>query len=415
MFRFIHIADVHLDTHFYSKKPERRSQLREGIKKTFGGVIQCCIQEKVDALLIAGDLFDHSQLSFQTEQFLVNQFRLLNDHQIQVYYCTGNHDPSNELERINAIPWPPNVKIFKGDKIEVVTVMKGNEAVAKIIGVGHKNSRESRNLVANFPDKEGSLPHIGLIHTMVTNAKGLEAHDRYLPCTREDLIQKGYDYWALGHVHQYQQISHHSIYYSGNLQGRHPGETGEKGGLLVEIKDNQTPRISFRPFSAIRWETIEIEGLENVNHYQQLLEKINHYIQSQLDAWEISGEQLFLRVELQGRCPLKKALAVEENRQQLEEDLMDHWGLMDIEVKAHGLKRALSQEDFEEGHHVLSRALKLLKEAEENEEILKALSSLPFVNPNAGEGEEKRAYIRTLLKGLREEAMDRMAGDEFEN
>lgn len=417
MFKFIHIGDVHLDTHFYSKKPALRKRLREGLRSAFQEVIQCCIQEKVNALLIAGDLFDNAQLSFQTEQLLIQQFQQLSQHEIQVFYSTGNHDPGHGEGRINTISWPQNVTVFKDDRIEAVTVVNNcNKPIARVMGVGHKNNREARNLVVNFPIKEGDLPHVGLVHTMVTNAKSLESHDRYLPCTKEDLEGKGYDYWALGHIHQFQKVSlAQSIYYSGNLQGRHPRETGQKGGLLVTINEGESPQVEFRPFSAVQWETLEIKGLENIAYYQQLLESLRFTIEEQIKAWGVSGNQLLLRVELQGRCPLKGELKQQENIQQLEEDLLYHCGLLDIEIRTEALRAVAAVEDIKDGNHVLKKVLDLVEEAYQNEGLLLSLLNLPLANRKPREEKEKIAYGKRLLQGLKEEAIERMVGEAYED
>ena len=93
--RFLHIADVHLETSFTGRSEEVRARLREASRQAFRNAVDLAIREDVHALLIAGDLFDGDRLSFQTERFLLEQVGRLNDQGISVVCATGNHDPGS--------------------------------------------------------------------------------------------------------------------------------------------------------------------------------------------------------------------------------------------------------------------------------------------------------------------------------
>jgi len=124
LFKFIHIADVHLDTHFLSKNEWLRERLRSSLREAFKRVIDLCIEEKANALLIAGDLFDNDKLSFQTEQFLVDSFKRLEKNNIVVIYTTGNHDPGDATYRANNIKWSSNVRAIKNEDVEIVDIIE---------------------------------------------------------------------------------------------------------------------------------------------------------------------------------------------------------------------------------------------------------------------------------------------------
>jgi len=415
--KFLHIGDVHLDTSFYSKNKVLRKKLREGIRKAFNNAIDLCIEEKVDALLIAGDLFDNDKLSFKTEQFLIKEFTRLREHNIKVFYATGNHDPGHISYRANSIRWPDNVHVFKEDRVETAYIYNSdNKAVCKIVSCGHKTSTEGRNLVLHFPIKEENLPHVGLLHTMVTSAGGVQDHDRYLPCSREDLESKMYDYWALGHIHKRQKISENcEIYYPGNIQGRHPRETGEKGGLLVTIDELGSITTEFKPLSAIQWQTLALDGLEDIKSYDELKEYIKNNIEKYVEQNGLPDSDLILRVELQGRAYLKRELQLEDNIDQLTEDLILDLNLLNLEIKVDNLMNVLNIENYREGDHVLSSVLCLLDNIEENRELIERLMEIPLANKRIRKKDDKLSYFKELANGLDEEAVSLMVGDVDED
>ncbi len=410
MLKLLHIGDVHLDTSFHSSDPQLRAILRDGLRRAFDNAIETCISEGVDALLIAGDLFDNDKLSFQTEQYLIKAFNKLADADIKVFYATGNHDPGDKSYRANMIKWPNNVHLFCEETAQEVKLLKGNgEAIATIVGVGHKSNREARNLIKLFPEGSIEMPYIGLVHAMVTNAGGVEKHDRYLPCTKEDLEEKGYSYWALGHIHIRQQIGQSQrIYYSGNLQGRHPRETGEKGGLLVTIDDFCNANVEFRSFSTLQWENIVVKDLNEIVNYHDLKELLLLKLQQFIEEKGIR-KSLILRLELEGPCPLKEELMDSENLLQLQEDLKYGLSLLSIEIKTDGLLKPHNREALKEGKHVLAKVLTCIEDLRASG-VQEGLET-KFINKAIRSQQDKELYITQLLESLEEEAIGRMVGD----
>ena len=108
--RFLHLADVHLDTPFAGRRPEVRRRLRGAVREAFGTAVDTALEESVDAVVIAGDLFDGATLSFQTERFLLDELRRLTEVGIPVVYATGNHDPGRQQRR-SRIEWPTGVHV----------------------------------------------------------------------------------------------------------------------------------------------------------------------------------------------------------------------------------------------------------------------------------------------------------------
>lgn len=417
LLKFLHIADVHFDTKFHSRKEVLRKKLRDHIRKAFSNAVDLCIKENVNGLLIAGDLFDNDRLSFKTEQFLIEEFNRLREKNIPVFYATGNHDPGQRGYRVNEINWPDNVHIFKDDKIEEVYIKdREDNKIGKIISCGHKTNRESKNLIKEFPVKMENIPHIGLVHTMVTNTLGVKNHDRYLPCTKEDLESKNYDYWALGHIHTRQKISENcDIYYPGNIQGRNPRETGEKGGLFITIDDNGIVKVDFIPLSPIKWHILNIGKLEDIKDYSQLREHMETNIREYIDINNLKESEVILRVELEGRAYLKKELQTKEDIDVIIEDLLSNLNLLDLEIKTDNLKRIYDISDYKEGNHVLATTLKYLENIEDDEFLVERLLNMELANKIVKSRKEKLNYFYELMKNLDEEAMYRMVGDKDEN
>lgn len=417
MIRFLHISDIHLDTSFYSKKEDIRNKLREGLRSSFKAAIDLCIDEELDGLLIAGDLFDNDKLSFKTEEFLIQQFKRLKEYHINVYYATGNHDPGSMGYRANEIKWPENVHIFKDDNIDVIDLYdRAQNTIGKIISCGHKSNNEGRNLIKDFPVKDGELPHIGLVHAMVTGVKESGNHERYLPCTLNELEEKGYDYWALGHIHKMQSLSNNSkIYYAGNIQGRNPKETGQKGGLLVTIDDFGNVLVDFKPLSQIEWHTISVEDLKDIKDYSQLKKYLARVIKEYITEKNLVVNNTILRLELEGPAYLKKDLEIQENKDQIIEDLLLDINLIDLDLKTNNLTNVVQLNNYREGDHVLAYVMEILDNIEENEEVFKRLKAVTLSNDNIKKTSEKVKYLKELIKGLDEEAVYRMVGDSSED
>lgn len=411
MFKFIHIADVHLDTHFLSKDESMRKSLRNSLREAFKKTIDLCIEEKVNALLIAGDLFDNDKLSFRTEQFLVNSFRRLEENNIVVIYTTGNHDPGDEMYRATSVNWPSNVHVISSKDVRTVEISnEEDKCVAKIVGVGHRTNRESRNLIKKFPNKKAGCIYVGIAHASVVKVFDANKHDKYLPTSIEDLESKQYDYWALGHIHKRQQISELSeIHYCGNIQGRHPRETGVKGGLLVTIDDDAVS-VDFKQLSSIRWETVTIDGLAEIYSYDELRTKIIEDVRVYIRINDCDRANLIVRIDLVGICLLKNDLEEESNIKELENDIRGELDLLEIEVKTVGLIHSVDVENYKEGKHVLARILDLIHNLEKNEVIIKRLSNIEFQNTDIKKN-MKQDYIKELVKELDVEVAHRMVGE----
>ena len=405
--KLVHVADVHLDTTLHSQKPHIRQRLRWATREAFRAAVDLCLQEGALAFLVAGDLFDNHRLTLETEGFLLEQVRRLDSHGIRFVYATGNHDPGLAHYRAKRIPWPSNVHLIASSTPqEVVLTSADGTKAACVVGAGHETEREDRNLAGAFPAAKGSLPHIGLLHTFVAGTSSREGHERYAPCTIQDLTGKGYTYWALGHIHRRETVHDHpGAHYPGNLQGRNAREDGPKGALLVTV-DPQGAHAEFRPLAPVEWVTARPPFLADVESQSTLIPRIIQSLPGR------AAPEFLLRVELAGPCPLYQELTSEEERLSLEEELEHATGALGVEVRTRDLLPLARVEDFRQGPHILATALEVLEEIRRDGSF-PGLLDKPLAGESqylAGPGgdEARKAYLLRILSGAEEEMVFRM-------
>lgn len=308
--KFIHAADVHLDSPMrgleeYAGAPVER--LRLATRRALDNVVQLCLDEKVDFLLIAGDLFDTACRDFNSALSAVAQMQKLNRAGIPVYLILGNHDSRDEMAR--QVPWPNNVTLFNHRQPHTV---RHPQLPVAIHGMSYPKREVTENLVPDYPDPVADCFNIGLLHT---NAGGNVNHDAYAPSSVEELATKGYDYWALGHVHDH-AILHERPYvvYSGTTQGRHAKELGLKGCLLVTVVDREVTSIEFRETDVMRWYRRTIV-LQSEDDDDALLDRTRQTLRQVVQ--EADGRLAAVRLMFEGRTPVHQQLCRDASRQQI--------------------------------------------------------------------------------------------------
>jgi len=269
MFKFIHAADIHLDSPMYRLEAYEGApveEVRQATRRAFENLIDTAVGEPADFLLIAGDLFDGSWKDYNTGLYFVGQMRRLKEAGIPVCVISGNHDAAGKMTR--TLPYPENVHVLSHRKPETLTL---DSLKVAIHGQSFSNPAVTDNLALAYPDPIAGWFNIGLLHTSLT---GREGHENYAPCTLDDLRLKGYDYWALGHVHQYEIASvDPPVVFPGCIQGRHIRESGAKGGVLVSVEDGAAPDIDFQAFDVIRWEHVIVD-VQGVMSKQECLDRL---------------------------------------------------------------------------------------------------------------------------------------------
>jgi exonuclease SbcD len=419
-FRFLHLADLHLDTNF-GGRPETRERLRAATREAFERAVDYAIEQRLDAVLAAGDLYDDPILSLKTELWLVAQVERLASEGIWFLACCGNHDPGAshlraaklgvEAPSPEAADWRRRVHLFRRPVPEAVRVTdRDGNAVGIVVGAGHASETEAGNLAAAFPGVDETLPVVGLLHTHVATAHASEGHDRYAPSTAADYERLAYSYWALGHIHIRQQaVGELPVFYAGNLQGRNPREIGEKGGYVVEAHPRAAAEPAFVPFAPVRWERLGIDALPDSNALAVLVEDLARRIDA---IRESTAGELAVRVELSGPSPSARALRDADERRQIEDALMARTGALEVQLRADRVSQATDSAALRESPTVVSKALELIEAAGADPELLDSLAPAELATALAP-GAERHAYLGALLDGLSEEIIQRsVAGDD---
>jgi exonuclease SbcD len=406
-FKFVHIADVHLDTPFGNKDKSFRTSFSSYVKESFSKVVDLTIEEKANALLIAGDLFDSGTLSFATEIFLTEQLNRLGDAGIRVFYAPGNHDPVSERLRI---AWPSNVTVFDSHSPSAVEI-KDNQGfvIARIIGAGHEKKTVSENLAKLFePCSKDGIPHIGLCHAMVNGYGGSE-HDRYAPCEVEDLLEKNYIYWALGHIHKREVVSSSPyVVYPGNLIGRNVKETGQKGAYVVEINDGYVD-LRFVPIAPIVWSVLDVKGLDFIDRPDKLIDLLKNRIAEETGSM---NKKIYLRINLAGPMLLYNEMKLEGNIEALREELMTETGLSYIEIDTSGLAQPVDPAGYCNKPHVLGTALQLIERLKEDDKLLLSLKPDRLAGLASSNEDELLGYLRSLLENMDYDITARLLKEE---
>lgn len=253
--KFIHTADLHLDSPLrglssYADAPAER--MRTATRDAFQNLVSVAIDEDVDFMVIAGDVYDGDWKDFNTGLFFVRQMGRLRHAGIPVFLLYGNHDAESEMTR--SLELPDNVHVFSSRKAETFRI--ANKRVA-LHGRSFKVAATTENLLPAYPEPVAGWLNIGVLHTAL---EGNAQHARYAPCSLLELQSKGYQYWALGHVHeQWVQRGEVTIAYPGNLQGRHIREPGARGALLVGAQDDEITELERLEVDVLRWHALELD------------------------------------------------------------------------------------------------------------------------------------------------------------
>ncbi len=316
--KFIHTADLHLDTPFKGLgdwNPGLAGKLKDATYRSFRNIIDLSISEKVDFILIAGDIFDSEIMSLAAQLRFLAELRRLSDNSIPAYFICGNHDHLGAWDRSFSLP--PGVFRFGSTDVEKMTYLRNGEAIADIYGISYQDSYIKDNLAPLYiRSKDPALFSIAMLHGM---ADIVGRDERYAPFSLRDLTERPFDYWALGHVHKGRVLSDDpAVVYPGNPQGRDFGEIGQKGCCMVELEPGVKPVIKFVPVQHVRFEDLDIDltGTNDISVLMNLIDEAR-------DAMVISdrNSNFVLRILLTGRTGLHKLLNRPGATKQLLEEL----------------------------------------------------------------------------------------------
>lgn len=255
---FIHTADLHLDSPFtgLSHIPEHIfDKVRDSTFDALNQLVKTAITRKVDFVLITGDLFDNEKQSLKAQIRLKRAFEELRRYQINVYMSYGNHDFVNG--NVHPVKFPDNVFVFPDEIVSSFTFERNGKQIASIYGFSYENRSVTEDKTPEYQlSGEKTAFHIAMLHGSLSSNTD---HDVYAPFQLRNLIEKDFDYWALGHIHTREILKEHpAVVYPGNIQGRNRKEIGEKGCYHTVLTDDGAT-MNFVPLQSIQFNKLRVD------------------------------------------------------------------------------------------------------------------------------------------------------------
>ncbi len=313
---FIHAADLHLGAPFKGLRtiaPAWADILLEAIPEAFRKIIDTALDQQVDFVVFAGDIFDNSHPSYADFSLFVSGLRQLNQAGIPVYFVTGNHDPYISWDNSFAA-LPENAHLLGATKPEFACFERDGKPLALIGGRGYytqswpseENISEGISRETAMADLGVSAPFmIGILHT------GLDIDMTRSPVNPKHLLKKDVDYWACGHVHQPRILPSKEdprIVYSGCPQGRDMKEEGEHGVFKVTLTTDASAEVEFIPTAKVAWQHVMLDVSECAT-ISEVQEKIvsAEFAQNA----ETRCQRMIFRITLTGRSSLHEELTAQ--------------------------------------------------------------------------------------------------------
>jgi DNA repair exonuclease SbcCD nuclease subunit len=310
--RFIHAADLHIDSPLrglerYEGAPV--DDVRGATRRAFENLVDLAVREAVDMVVLAGDLFDGDWQDYNTGLFFQKGLARLSAVGIVTVIAKGNHDAQSKVTK--SLKWPDLVHELPANKPKTLHF---EELGVAVHGQSFASAAVTEDLAAGYPPSVPGCFNIGVLHSSLTGRPG---HSPYAPTTVEVLQQRGYQYWALGHVHAREEVCRNPwIVFPGNIQGRHIRETGSKGCSLVTVEDDQVVEVRHVPLDVLRWATLKL-NIGSLSDLDSLLVAAGTQLQHLLA--EADGRLLAVRVFIAGTGPVHELLA--QRGRDFEEDL----------------------------------------------------------------------------------------------
>ena len=364
--RFIHAADLHLDSPFRglaNADPKLRDSLQAATLGALENIIDHTIESKSDFLVLAGDLYDSGDRSLRALVAFRRQMERLAERDISVYIVHGNHDPLNGWG--SEFQLPPNVTTFAGKPNTEPVIRRGKE-IARVTGVSYARERVTDNLAATMKPDADAPYSVGVLHA---NVEGQAGHADYAPVTLEELKSSGFDYWALGHVHTSSLLAVEpvAVAYPGNPQGRNVRETGPRGCLQVDVDRTGRAHTQFIETNRVRWAHLEMSIREHARIDNLIVAMMD---QGQEAAAAFAGPTV-VRCTLRGSGPLHRDLQRDGMDEELREQLQSVISTESVRI-ATGPE--LDFESLTRTETLVSDFLKLADSALENPELRQKLT-----------------------------------------
>ena len=297
-FTFIHAADLHIDSPLDAlgaKDAEVAKLFREAGREAVRALVDETVSSGAAFLVIAGDVFDGDWKDQSTGLFFARELGRLAQAGIPVFLIKGNHDAESVVTK--SLPALNGLHVFGTRKAET---HKLPELQVALHGRSYPHRQPPEGFVASYPKPEAGWLNIGILHTGLDGSYG--DHAPYAPCSVAQLQGFGYDYWALGHIHQPQKVSESPwIVFPGNIQGRNVRETGPRGAMRVSVNNRRIEAVEPVVLDRARWahERVDVSACTAPEAIEQLIDV--EIAKAQAGAQE---RPVALRITLDGTAPL---------------------------------------------------------------------------------------------------------------
>lgn len=305
-FTFIHAADLHLGSPLSglaSKDAGIARRFAEAGRGAFEDLVTRAIEEQAAFMVVAGDVYDGDWLDMTIGLFFAQQVARLDRAGIPVVMVKGNHDADSVVTK--AIGLPSSVTTFPTPR---AATHRLDALRVALHGRSFPNRAVDENYALTYPAPVPGWFNIGVLHT---SCAGYAAHATYAPCSVADLAGRGYDYWALGHVHDYAELSTDPwIVFPGNIQGRSVRECGPKGAVAVEVEDGRVRHVRRIVVDRARFHQVGID-LSGADTEREALSRVEAGLRPL--AEEARERLLAVRVRLHGETAAHDRLAADRN------------------------------------------------------------------------------------------------------
>lgn len=395
--RFIHCADLHIDSPFKGISETRADigkALQQATYESFHNIVDLALREQVDFVVIAGDVYDSVDRSLRAQLKFRDELRRLTSAGIEVFLTCGNHDPLDSWSA--TVEWPEGVRSFRGDTVDCYVVERGGETVARVCGISFPRKDVYENLAQRFEPVPDEVPCVGVLHASVGNVGD---HIPYAPCGVDNLCGKGISYWALGHVHTRSVLREEepAIVYAGCSQSQQPNESGPKGCYLVVLKPGGPPAMKFVATDVVRycWESLDVSTCRT---YDDVMARVEERCGDVVQ--EMDGRHAVVRLTLTGRTALHRELqragAMEELVEQARDRLAGRSPWVWLEKLVPGTAGAYDVDALRRGEDFVADVISIFDELEQKEadgwqELMERLEIV-------GRNWQGHRYLRQLSK-----------------
>ena len=373
-FRFVHTADLHLGAPFKrvgADDPRVRDGLLAASATALDRVVDLCLDESVDFLVIAGDVLDGSERNPKAQRVFHTAMLKLAEAGIVVYVARGNHDPADG--RYVLFDELPNVHYFSSKEVERVVHERDGEAVCALYGRSYPTRKVTEDYAADFRRAPGDEIAIGVLHA---NLGGRPEKEPYAPASVDDLRASGMDYWALGHIHAYERVLEAPLsIYAGSPQGIDPNEPGAHGCVLVEIEGG-TPSASFVETGPVRWGSFDVDlsSAEDIGDVRRIVRA--HLEQAAAALGSARNEGLIARIRLTGRSAVHAHLTRKVERDDVLDDVRE-FGMelspwLWVDRMEDSTADVVNVEELMQGEGFIAQVLQRSFDADGTEEVARA-------------------------------------------